>query len=230
MSNLRQIIIIGFLFCFNTLSAQEYYRVSTNFTVKIKKSDGSQNLTKGKVYYDKNYNELIYKIFFPEKEKWILKDTSLIKTRNDTMYAKASIPSINEFTVFNLALNSNLTDFGLKNSIYEIIKVEKKNGLTLSYWRVPEQTSTMLNYVVVAKKDNRLESVAMVGNNSNIISRQFFRNYFKIGAFEFPRQIVQIIYDNTGGKNYQVTDFEHIQVNEWSNNNLYRNKLKTKSH
>ncbi len=206
-------------------NGQDYFRISGNFTVKVKKSDGQLNLTKGKVFYDKNFRELIYDMSFPQKETWIIRDTLLLKIRQDTLYEKSGIPSINEFTVFHLALNSNLNDFGLKNSIYKINKVEKKKDLVLSYWKIPDQASTILDHVVIAKKDNRLESVVMIGSKANVISRQFFRDYEKINAFEFPKQIVQILYDENGLENYQVTEFQNIKINELENNKLYQRKF-----
>lgn len=214
------IIILGLSFHSFT-NAQEYFRITADFTVKVKNTDGLLNLTKGKMFYDKNYRELIYEISFPQKEKWVIKDTLLLIIRKDTLYKKTSIPSINEFTVFHLALNSNLNDFGLKNSIYKISKAEKKKDLTLSYWKIPDQASTVLDHVIIAKKDNRLESVVMIGNESKIISKQFFRNYEKIGAFEFPRQIVQLLYDENGKENYQVTEFKDLKINDLANSKLY---------
>lgn len=222
--NLALLICI-YLSSNSLIFAQEYFRISADFTVKIKNSDGSLNLTKGKVFYDKNYKELIYEISFPQNEKWIIKDTSLTIIRKDTLYKKTSIPSINEFTVFHLALNSNLNDFGLKNSIYKINKVEKKKDLVLSYWKIPNQASTILDHVIIAKKDNKLESVVMIGNESKIMSRQFFKDYQKIDAFEFPRQIIQILYDTNGLENYQITEFQNLKINDLKNNNLYHSNF-----
>lgn len=219
------ILILSAIFFYKLGNGQEYFRISADFTVKVKKSDGTLNLTKGKVFYDKNYGELIYDVSFPQIEKWILKDTLLTKIRKDSIYEKITIPSINKFTIFHLSLNSSLNDFGLKNSIYKITKVEKKNGLVLSYWKIPELASTVLDHVVVAKKENRLESVIMMGNELNIISRQFFKDYEKIGAFEFPRQIIQILYDQEKKENYQITEFKNIKINDLERNNLYNSNF-----
>jgi hypothetical protein len=211
-----------------TVYSQDYFRIEADFTVKVKKSDGKMNLTRGRVYYDKNYKELIYDITFPELEKWVIRDTSIYKIRKDTLTERVSIPSINEFTVFHLSLNSNLNDFGLKNSVYKIGKVEKKGDLVLSYWKIPDQASTFMDHVVIAKKDNRLESLVMVGNESKIVSRQFFKEYIKIDAFEFPGQIIQILYDINNQENYQVTEFKNIRVNDLNHNDLYRYQLPKK--
>jgi hypothetical protein len=66
-----------------------------------------------------------------------------------------------------------------------------------------------------------------VGKESKILSRQFFKNYNKIDAFEFPGQIIQILYDKNGKENYQVTEFKNIRINNL-NNNLYRSKIPKK--
>ena len=78
---------------------------------------------------------------------------------------------------------------------------------------------------MVAKKDNRLESVVMVGEESKILSRQFYRNYIKIGAFEFPQQIVQILPGEEGEDNYQVTEFKNIVVNDMDHDDLFSHRL-----
>lgn len=204
------------------LKGQEYYRMNADFTVKIRRSDSTMNLTRGTVYYDKNIRELIYRISFPQPEVWVIEDTSIFKYRADTLYDRVSIPSVNEFTVFHLSLNAGMSDFGLKKAMFKASRVEKRNGMVLTYWKIPEQAESTIDHVIVAKKDNRLESVIMVGEENRILSRQFYRNYVKIGAFEFPRQIVQIIPDETGNDNYQVTEFKNVLVNDMENERLFR--------
>lgn len=205
--------------------SQDYFRIRADFTVKISNSDGTKSLTRGTLYYDKNLKDLIYDITFPGAEKWISRDTSLYKFRSDTLIQRITIPSINEFTVFHLALNAGLNDFGLKNSVYAIQKVEKKGDLVLSYWQIPKQASVLIDHVIIAKKSNRLESVIMVDNSQKVLSRQFFRNYLRIGAFEFPQQIVQILNNRiTGGEDYQETEFRNITVNDLSDNKMYQTR------
>jgi len=208
-------------------NGQDYFRIKADFSVKISINDSTRSLTKGIVYYDKNIKDLIYDISFPKIEKWISKDTSLYKINNDSLYQRVTIPSINEFTVFHLSLNAGLNDFGLKNSIYKIDKVEKKENLVLSYYKIPEKVNIPIAQVVIAKRDNRLESVIMVGEDQKILSKQFFRNYIKIDAFEFPQQIIQVLY-TTGSRveNYQVTEFRNIKINDMTNSNMYQVNLK----
>lgn len=223
---IRSFFIVIFIFSqYGIGLGQDYFRIKADFSVKISSSDGTKSLTKGSVYYDKNINELIYYINFPRREIWLSKDTTLYIYHNDSILQRWSIPAINEFTVFHLSLNSNLSDFGLKKSKYKISKVEKQGDLVLSYWKIPDQFKLPMDFVIVAKKDNRLESVVMVGENQKILSRQFYSDYIKIDAFEFPRQIVQILYDINGKENYQLTDFRNIKVNNMEESHLYHFKL-----
>ena len=221
---LRSGVLICFV-CFGLTGGaqgQEYYRINADFTVKIKRGDGSMNLTRGVVYYDKNIRELIYRLSFPQPEVWVIADTSMFKSRADTLYERTTIPSINEFTVFHLSLNSGISDYGLKKSMYKVSRVEKKNDQVLSYWKIPDRVESSIDHVILANKENRLESVIMVGDESKILSRQFFRDWERIGAFEFPRQIVQILPDEEGNDNYQVTEFENIRVNDMEHEELFR--------
>lgn len=219
------VLLTIFLSLHSSCFSQDYLRIKADFTVKISNNNGEKNLTKGTVFYDKNIKELIYNISFPRAEKWLSKDTSLYKYREGSLVQRTTIPSINEFTVFHLALNSGLNDYGLKGSNFSIGKVEEKGDLTLSYWKIPKQLNITIDHVVIAKKDNRLESVIMVGDNQEIMSKQFFRNYIKIDAFEFPGQIIQVMYDSDGKENYQVTEFTNIKVNDMTNDRLYHLEL-----
>jgi len=219
---MRKIIIILLFFVSFTVFSQDYFRITADFVVKIKKANGMKNLTKGRVYYDKNIKELIYDIDFPEREKWILKDTMLYKLKNNKIKENIKIPQINEFTIFHLALNVSLNDFGLEGSPYKMMKVEKKNGLVLSYWKIPNQAVENVDHIIIAKNNNKLVSVVMIaGDKKRIINKQFFKDYQTIGGFQFPKRVIQISYDKENRANYQVFSFKNIVVNDLINEKKY---------
>jgi len=201
--------------------SQEYFRIKSDFTVKIKNSNGKMSLTKGKLFYDKNYKHLIYNITFPSPEKWVMHDTLLIKIKPGKKPEINKIPSINEFSIFHLALNVGLSNFGLDNTIYKVIKVEKKNSLVISYWKLPKNMLESMDHIIIAKKNNQLQNVIIVDNNNKIISKQFFKDYININAFQFPRKVIHITYDQNGLPDYQVFEFKNIELNEMKNENDY---------
>ncbi len=207
------------------IDAQEYFRMSADFTIKIKRAEGQSNLTKGKVFYDKYTKELIYKIKFPSEEQWVVQDSKIYKVKSGNVYFTEEIPSVNEFTVFHLALNSSLEYFGLKNANFAVDRVEKRDDLVISYWNIPTQMQKMIRSIALAKKGNQLYSVVIVGENNQIINRQFFQDYIKVKGFEFPGTIVQIYYNEEMQENYQVMEFENIVLNDTENEANYHFNL-----
>ncbi len=219
------LFLLFFSSAFLNLSAQDYFRIGVDFTTKTKPAEGKSNLTKGKVFYDKYTKELIYDISFPEKEKWVVQDSRIYKLTNDSVYFSEEIPSLNEFTIFHLALNSDLTYFGLDKANYAISKVDKKGDLVVTYWKIPPQIQEMISSIAVARKDDSLHSVIISGGDFQVSSKQFFRDYIRIGGFEFPGTVVHIFYDSEQKENYQVMEFKNIVLNDVENEANYHYKL-----
>jgi len=199
--------------------------MSADFTTKVKPHEGKVNLTKGKIFYDKYTKELIYDISFPSKEKWVTQDSRVYKIKNDSIYFTEEIPSLNEFSVFHLSLNSSLSYYGLKEARFSISQVEREGDLVISYWNIPPHVQKMIGSIAVAKKGNSLHSVIIVGPEEKILSKQFFQGYIQIGGFEFPGKIVQIFYNEEGQKSYQVMEFENIVLNDVENEEHYHYRL-----
>lgn len=219
------LFLLFFSSAFLNLSAQDYFRIGVDFTTKTKPAEGKSNLTKGKVFYDKYTKDLIYDISFPEQEKWVVQDSRIYKLTNDSVYFSEEIPSLNEFTIFHLALNSDLTYFGLDKANYAISKVDKKGDLVVTYWKIPPQIQEMISSIAVARKDDSLHSVIISGGDFQVSSKQFFRDYIRIGGFEFPGTVVHIFYDLEQKENYQVMEFKNIVLNDVENEANYHYKL-----
>ena len=210
---------------FQNLSAQDFFRISADFTTKTNPAEGKPNLTKGKVYYDKYTKELIYDVYFPEREKWIVQDTRIYKLIDDSVFYTEEVPSMNEFTIFHLALNSNLSYFGLDKANYSISKVDKKADLIISYWKLPPHIKKIIGNVAVAQKDGRLHSVIISNENQQIISKQFFKEYISVKGFEFPAKVTQIFYDSEKRESFQLLEFKNIVLNDTENNEHYHYDL-----
>ena len=226
--NIKGIILINFLVTFSLFSgvnAQEYFRMSADFTTKTKRAEGKSNLTRGKIFYDKYTKELIYDIHFPEKEKWVVQGSWVYKLVDDSVYFSEELPSLNEFTVFHLSLNSNLAYFGLNEAQFSIGKLDKVGDLVVSYWNIPPHIQKMISSIAIAQKDNSLHSVVIAGEDKEVVSKQFFKDYIKIGGFEFPGTIIQISYDENKRENYQVMEFKNIVLNDTENEENYHYKL-----
>jgi hypothetical protein len=203
---------------------QFFYRISTDFTIKAKSPSGDQQLTVGKLFYDKNIKQIVYVVSFPEKEIWIQKDTVLYKVVNSKVVSKQHIPSGIEFSIYNLVLNGNLADYGLKKTKFKIKKVEKEDGNVISTWEPPAASKKFLGDILLSNVNQQLNGIIFKSNTGEIVVRQFFRDYTKVKGLSFPREIIKENYVN-GQKIYELTEFTNILINDISGENIYNFKI-----
>ena len=192
--------------------------------IKAKSPTGEQQLTVGKVFYDKNVKQIFYEISFPEKEIWVQKDTVLYKIVNSKVIGKQGIPTMIEFSIYHLVLNGNLGDYGLKNSKFKIKKVEKSEGEVISTWESPPDLKKIFGDVLISNVNQQLNGIVFKNNAGEIVSRQFFRNYIKVKGLSFPQEIIKENYIK-GQKAYELTTYSNILINDLSGENKYDYKI-----
>ncbi len=204
--------------CLN-LSGQKFYRINGEFSIKAKSADGRNQLTLGKFYYDKTIQKLVYIANFPLDETWVSIDTNLYKIEENKVVARFSSPPISTFSIFHLALTSQINNYGLKNSTFTISKVEKQNDMVITTWLPPEKLAKITGKVLISNKSNKLFGIVFLDTKDNVVKKQFFNNYQNISGVEFPTEITEITY--TGNKeNYQVTTYKNVVIDE-TKDNLY---------
>lgn len=203
---------------------QFFFRISTDFVIKAKSPAGDQQLTVGKLYYDKNIKQIVYVVSFPEKEIWVQKDTVLYKIVNSKVIGKQRIPQGIEFSIYNLALNGNLTDYGLKKTQFRIKKVEKSDGNVISTWEPPAASKKYLGDILLSNINQQLDGLVFKNNTGEVVARQFFRNYIKVKGLSFPQEIIKENYVS-GQKIYELTNFTNILINDLSGDNTYDYKI-----
>lgn len=203
---------------------QLFFRIKTDFMIKAKSATGEQRLTVGKIFYDKNIKQIVYDISFPEKEIWVQRDTILYKIVNSKVIGKQRIPAGIEFSIYNLVLNGNLNDYGLKKTKFTIRKVEKSDSSVISTWEPPLEFKKYFGDILLSIVDQKLNGIVFKNNAGEIVSRQFFRNYTKVNGLSFPQEIYRENYVN-GQKDMELTTFTNILVNDLSGENKYDFKI-----
>jgi hypothetical protein len=199
---------------------QQYMRIHAEFSVKVKTATGGQSLTMGEVFYDRNIKQVIYYVTFPEKEIWVTSDTVVYQIRGGSLVGKTATFSIAEFTVFHLALNSRLQDFGLRNTRYTADEVSREGDLVITAWSPPVKAREQLGKILVSVKQKKLFGVVFQDPAGTVIRKQFFEDYQLAGGLAFPGRIVEI--NTTSGINsYQVTTYKNIAVDELENDSKY---------
>jgi hypothetical protein len=202
------------------LKGQQYNRIHADFSVKVKTAGGGQALTVGQVFYDKNIRQLIYYVSFPEKEIWITSDTVVYQIRDGKLVSRTATFSLAEFSVFHLALNSRLQDYGLRNTRYTVADVSRDKDLVITTWSPPEKAAKQLGNILVSAKNKQLFGVVFMAPEGSVLRKQFFEDYHVTQGLSFPGRIVEIN-SNAGKEDYQVTTYKNIVVDELENDSKY---------
>lgn len=204
---------------------QQFFRVSADFSIKEKITDGTSKLIVGKVYYDLSAEKIIYDITFPEPETWVLQDTTLYRFQSNELLGKTSSFIIPNSSFFHYTLSGQLANFGLKDSGYTIIDVTKQEEQILTTWEPKdEKVKNLMGKVIMSNLDKKLQAIAFYNPNNDLLSKQFYKAYINVSGCEFPTEITQINYHDQG-QNYQVTTYKNVVINEKGNEIIYDYKL-----
>jgi len=206
-----------------SLTAQNYYRLRVDITVKKKNFDGTYSLTKGTVYYDDVTKKLVMDLWFPKKETYVMYKNMVYVFKDGKFVQSYQNPAPPETTIFALALKNNLKYYGLENSGYKLTDIEEDGGLVISTWLPPEQLRKAAGKLMIANKDGRISGIVFFGTEDpdQIISKQFFEDYKKIDNLYFPTKMVQLLYDKQGNEAIQQTEFKNIVIDEKGNDHFY---------
>ena len=209
---------------FLKVEAQIFFRIKADFIIKTKSLSGQQQLTVGKIFYDKNVRQIVYEISFPEKEIWVQRDTIIYKIVDSKLISKQLIPIMVEFSIFHLVLNGNLIDYGLTKTKFKIKKVEKLEGNVISTWEPPAELKKLFGDILLSNVNQQLNGIVFENYEGEVISRQFFQNYIEVNGLSFPQEIIKE--DNFNGqKVYELTTFSNILINDLSGENQYDYKI-----
>jgi len=221
-SSVRFTFVFVTLLCLNlsTGIAQQYNRIHADFSVKVKTASGGQSLTMGQVFYDRNIKQIIYYVTFPERETWVTYDTLVYQIKDGKLISKIATFAMAEFTVFHLALNSHLQDFGLKNTRYTASDIQREKDLVITTWSPPEKAREKLGNILVSVKNKQLFGVIFQDPQGVIMRKQFFEDYQIINGLSFPGKIIEINITN-GIESYQVTTYKNVVVDEMENDSKY---------
>lgn len=203
------------------VSGQQFYRLKADFSIKEKLADGTSKLIMGKVYYDMVSEKIVYDISFPERETWILQDTSFFRLKESQLVDRKRSFLIPESSFFHFTLTGQLSDFGLKKSPYKIENVEKEGNMIISTWQPDDsKIKEAMGKVVMSNVDKKLNGIVFYNTEGVMLSKQFYKEYINVSGCELPTEIIQITYQDSG-QNYQVTTYKNVMINQNGKEDLY---------
>lgn len=211
---MKNIFIITFFLVLTTkgASAQNFYRITGDFSIKGK-SEKSSQLVIGRFYYDKNQGKIIHENSFPEKETWVTSDTNLYKVVNNAIVQRQTIPNFNSFSIYHLVLSNKLSNFGLEGSVFTLENVEKEKDMVISTWIPNAKFKNLYGKVLLSTKNNNLIGIIFYNPEGKIVKKQFFEEYGLYNGIAFPGKVIEIVFVNDK-EIYQVTTYKNILVND----------------
>lgn len=225
----KLLLCVIFLSFVNLLAnAQQHYRIKSDFSIKENLPDGTSNLTMGTVYFDKNNKKIVYSISFPTKTLQVLTDSFFYELKANKLSEKKKATNLLQFSIFNLALSSNLSNYGLNtNGIFKLTDVSKEDSLVISTWEPSTaKLKELTGKVLISQKRRLLYGLVFFDNKNNVLSKQFFTEYMNVKGLNFPSQITQVNYIN-GKEYYKVTTYKNIVVNATNENEIYNFNIST---
>lgn len=225
----KLLLCLIFLSFVNLLAnAQQHYRIKSDFSIKENLPDGTSNLTMGTVYFDKNNKKIVYSISFPTKTLQVLTDSFFYELKANKLSEKKKATNLLQFSIFNLALSSNLSNYGLNtNGIFKLTDVSKEDSLVISTWEPSTaKLKELTGKVLISQKRRLLYGLVFFDNKNTVLSKQFFTEYMNVKGLNFPSQITQVNYIN-GKEYYKVTTYKNIVVNATNENEIYNFNIST---
>lgn len=205
------------------LAQSHLYRIAADVTVKEELPNGQQRLSIGKVYFDKNSGQVIWKMSFPEKEVYVYTNDMAYVFKSDSLVEKKMNPIPIEQSVFSLILSSKLENFGLSDSPYKLTTVEKDGSSTISTWIPPETYNKQMGEILLSSTTGRLNGLVVLDPEGNVLFKQFFKDYQTISTLDVPGKIIQESSSN-GQTLHKVTELKNVRINE-KNNQPYSHPL-----
>lgn len=220
---IKYLLSISVVFFVTSLSyGQQFYNINADFSIKEKLPNGKYSLTIGTAYYNKNFKKLIYKTTFPNKEWMVFYDTTVFRfDEKRVLITKSRSFMPIENTIFHLALNNQLSTFGLSgNPVFKLEKTVKEGDLVIATWAPQTQFAKKMGKILVSTKNKLLYGVVIMKPDGTVASKFFYKGFKNYSGLFFPEEVVTIIY-NKGKENYQITTFKNILINAKGNNDIY---------
>ncbi|HPR33594.1 MAG TPA: hypothetical protein PLK12_15950, partial [Prolixibacteraceae bacterium] len=136
---MKKFLISLLLFCLlgGLARAQLAYRIEADIFTKTRLADSTFQISKGKLFYDKNIKKIIFDFTFPEREKIILFDTLMYTFREDTLFLKSKNLLIPDQSLFHFMLSGKMENFGLDEAQFEMKGFEKQKDMVITTWIPP---------------------------------------------------------------------------------------------
>lgn len=196
-----------------------YSRIESDISIKEIFPNGAKSLMLGKVFFDVESSSIVYDISFPEKETMVLRDSLVLSKKGDSIARRNSSSQLIDFSIYKLVLSGELKTFGLDQSKFMLGRISENAGEISSEW-IPKIENPPFR-IIISQSQNKITGIALVNSEGEVMNKQFFRKYEKIGRVSFPTEILEVSYTPQGvyKKMMKHSEIKLDNYSDESNNN-----------
>jgi hypothetical protein len=214
-------LLLCTIFLSLNLPAQETVRLHAGFSIKQTDGDKGQLVT-GQVFFDKKIQKLCYKIDFPEHGFWVQKDTLSYEFGVDTHLVKITTTAFNPaFSVFQLILNDDFDDLGLKKLGFKPANIEKIDSTVIVEWAPDKKWEKKLGKVLISSIHKKINAVVYFSPSGEVLSKEQYNKPVLMAGRWIPTQIISVIPTNNGKDKIKITTLRNIKINEPTDDFFY---------
>jgi hypothetical protein len=205
-------LIINLTFITSSLT-QTFNIFEADFTIKEKyKSSQKSTIFKGSVLVNAIEQSSSFDLYFPTKEKWILKDSLLTKYTQDSIIRIVNIGDFNNFSLIREISSAIKKDYGLSELGFSQVDVKYDTSGITTDWSPPEAMKVIFSKAVTIVAENLLQSVTLFDIDGKIVTTTFFEDYIFIKNYPIPSKILSKVVGDTDTM-FKSLVFKNISIN-----------------
>ncbi len=211
--NCKYILLVVLAFCAHTIQCQTFNNFEADFTIKEKyKYAQTSHLFKGSVKVNSIDQTSYFNLTFPNREKWLLKDSLLTQIVNDSVIQSINVGQFENFSLIKEVNSAIKKDYGLSEiGFTQKYTTADSSGVKVE-WMPPTVLKEIFLMAITHISDNLLRSVSLFDTKGALVSSTYFEDYLFIKNIPIPTKIMsKIVGDNEIV--FKSLEFKNIKIN-----------------
>ena len=211
--NSKYILLVVLAFCTYTIQCQTFNNFEADFTNKEKyKFAQKSHLFKGSVKVNSIDQTSYFTLTFPNREKWLLKDSLLTQIVNDSVIQSINVGQFENFSLIKEVNSAIKKDYGLSEiGFTQKFTTADSSGVKVE-WMPPTVLKEIFLMAITHISDNLLRSVFLFDTKGTLVSSTYFEDYLFIKNIPIPTKIMsKIVGDNEIV--FKSLEFKNIKIN-----------------
>lgn len=211
--NCKYILLVVLAFCTYTIQCQTFNNFEADFTIKEKyKFAQISHLFKGSVKVNSIDQTSYFTLTFPNREKWLLKDSLLTQIVNDSVIQSINVGQFENFSLIKEVNSAIKKDYGLSEIGFTQKNTTADSSGVKVEWMPPAVMKEIFLMAITHISDNLLRSVSLFDTKEALVSSTYFEDYIFIKNIPIPTKIMsKIVGDNEIV--FKSLEFKNIKIN-----------------